>query len=106
MFRQILPTPERLLLGIQSEWQQWIQLRRSELFKERSCRMLVLSRKTGETIQVAGQTGEIRITVVQIRGGRVRLSIDAPREVRVMRSELADTEQPDVLPVEPALQHE
>ena len=68
--------------------------------------MLVLSRKTGETIQVAGQTGEFRITVVQIRGGRVRLSIDAPREVRVMRSELADTEQPDVLPAEPVLYSE
>lgn len=49
--------------------------------------MLVLSRKTGESIQIAGG---IRITVTEVRGGRVRLSIEAPSDVRVLRKEIAD----------------
>lgn len=47
--------------------------------------MLVLSRKAGETIQIADN---ISITVSHVRGGRVRLSIDAPQSVRVIRKEL------------------
>ncbi len=49
--------------------------------------MLVLSRKTGESIQIAGG---IRVTVAEVRGGRVRLSIEAPADVRVLRKEIAD----------------
>ena len=49
--------------------------------------MLVLSRKKGEAIQIADN---VRISIVEIRGGRVRLSIEAPRSVRVVRSELVD----------------
>ncbi|HQZ63525.1 MAG TPA: carbon storage regulator [Planctomycetaceae bacterium] len=49
--------------------------------------MLVLSRKIGESIHIAGG---IRVTVTEIRGGRVRLSIDAPADVRVLRKEIAD----------------
>jgi carbon storage regulator len=48
--------------------------------------MLVLSRKTDETIVIDGR---IEVTVVQIEGGRVRLGITAPREVSIRRSELA-----------------
>lgn len=47
--------------------------------------MLVLSRKKGESIQIAEN---INITVCEVRGGRVRLSIDAPRSVRVLRGEI------------------
>ncbi len=55
--------------------------------------MLVLSRKTGESIQIAGG---IRVTVTEVRGGRVRLSIEAPDSVRVLRKEIADAaSQPD-----------
>lgn len=49
--------------------------------------MLVLSRKIGESIQIAGG---IRVTVTEVRGGRVRLSIEAPSDVRVLRKEIAD----------------
>ncbi len=49
--------------------------------------MLVLSRKIGESIQIAGG---IRVTVTEIRGGRVRLSIEAPADIRVLRKEIAD----------------
>lgn len=53
--------------------------------------MLVLSRKIGESIQIAGG---IRVTVTEVRGGRVRLSIEAPDSVRVMRMEIADAPSP------------
>jgi carbon storage regulator len=48
--------------------------------------MLVLSREEKEEIVIGG--GTIRITVVAIRGDRVRLGITAPRDVRVDRSEV------------------
>jgi len=47
--------------------------------------MLVMSRKMDETIVV---DGDIRITVVGIRGGRVRLGIEAPDQVGIVRGEL------------------
>ena len=49
--------------------------------------MLVLSRKKDETVVV---DDTIRITVVEIRGDKVRLGIDAPRHVPVHREEVYD----------------
>ena len=49
--------------------------------------MLVLTRKTGEEIVIAGN---IRITVVSVRGEQVRLGIEAPRNVAVDRQEVHD----------------
>ena len=46
--------------------------------------MLVLSRKQNESIFIGGG---ITVTVSEIRGGRVRLAIDAPREIRIERAE-------------------
>jgi carbon storage regulator len=48
--------------------------------------MLVLSRKVGESILISES---IRVTVVQSTNhGRIRLGIEAPPEVRVLREEL------------------
>jgi carbon storage regulator len=47
--------------------------------------MLVLSRKVGESIFI---NESIRLTVVQAKNGRIRLGIDAPPEVIVLREEL------------------
>jgi carbon storage regulator CsrA len=47
--------------------------------------MLVLSRKLTERIQIGDN---VFITVVGIHGNRVRIGIDAPRDLRVLRSEL------------------
>lgn len=54
--------------------------------------MLVLSRKESETIILTDQqTGrEIVIKMVAINGNRVRIGIEADRQVKVMRSELQE----------------
>ena len=57
--------------------------------------MLVLSRKKNEEI-VIGQNGEIKITVIQIRGDKVRLGVDAPKEVSVHRKEVYETIQKEM----------
>ncbi|WP_321366959.1 carbon storage regulator CsrA [uncultured Desulfuromusa sp.] len=49
--------------------------------------MLVLTRKTGEGIIIGD---DIRITVVELKGGGVRIGIDAPREMKVHRQEVFD----------------
>ena len=45
--------------------------------------MLVLARKTSETIQIGDN---ITVKVLSIRGGQVKLGIEAPDGVRVSRS--------------------
>lgn len=47
--------------------------------------MLVLSRRTEEAVVIGD---DVRIKVLAIEGGVVRLGIAAPDEVRIMRSEL------------------
>ena len=47
--------------------------------------MLVLSRQRDETIMIGD---EIEITVVDVRGDKVRLGINAPRQVQVHRKEV------------------
>jgi carbon storage regulator CsrA len=49
--------------------------------------MLVLSRRIGEEIAIAG---DIHVKVVAIKGHCVRLGIKAPASVRVARQELLD----------------
>jgi carbon storage regulator len=49
--------------------------------------MLVLSRKKNESIVI---NNDITITVVEIRGDKVRLGIVAPKEVPVHRQEVYD----------------
>ncbi len=47
--------------------------------------MLVLSRRPKEIIRIGDN---IRVIVNEVKGGRVRLSIDAPADVRVHRGEV------------------
>ena len=47
--------------------------------------MLVLTRKTGESIHIGD---DIVITVVDVRPSRIRLGIDAPPEIRIEREEI------------------
>lgn len=50
--------------------------------------MLILSRKKNESIVI---DDEITITVVEIRGDKVRLGIVAPKEIPVHRQEVHDS---------------
>jgi carbon storage regulator len=52
--------------------------------------MLVLSRKKNECIII---NDHIIVTVVEIRGDKVRLGIDAPKEVSVHRREVYEAIQ-------------
>lgn len=47
--------------------------------------MLVLTRKVGEGIIIGD---DIRVTVVEIKGGGIRLGIEAPAEKKIYRQEL------------------
>jgi len=49
--------------------------------------MLVLSRKKNESIVI---NNDITIVVVEIRGDKVQLGVEAPREVPVHRREVYD----------------
>lgn len=49
--------------------------------------MLVLSRKKNESIVI---NDDIKIVVVEIRGDKVRLGVEAPKEVPVHRREVYD----------------
>lgn len=52
--------------------------------------MLVLSRKPGEAITI---NENIVVTIVEIRGDKVRLGIDAPKDVKVHRQEVFEAIQ-------------
>jgi carbon storage regulator len=47
--------------------------------------MLVLSRRNGESIVI---DGTIIVKIIEVHGQQVRLGIEAPEEVRVLREEL------------------
>jgi carbon storage regulator len=65
--------------------------------------MLVLSRQRDETIMIGD---DIEVTVVDIRGDKVRLGISAPKEISVHRKEVyeaikrenRDAAQPKIKP--------
>lgn len=47
--------------------------------------MLILSRKPGEQL-ILGEN--IVVTVAEVRGARVKIGIDAPKEIKVRRAEV------------------
>ena len=57
--------------------------------------MLVLSRKRGERIYIELAEGEVCITVVDIDRGKVRIGIEAPRDVPVYRQEVRPSKPKD-----------
>lgn len=55
--------------------------------------MLVLTRKADEQILIGN---DIKITLVRVRGNSVRIGIDAPKDIRVVRGELASKDATDI----------
>ena len=47
--------------------------------------MLILTRKVGETLSIGDN---IEVTVLEVRGGQVRVGVNAPRDVVVNRKEI------------------
>ncbi len=47
--------------------------------------MLVITRKTYETMVIGD---EIRITIIEVKGDKVKLGIDAPKDIPVDREEV------------------
>lgn len=47
--------------------------------------MLVLTRRVGETLIIGDN---IKLTIVGVKSGQVRVGIDAPKEVQIQREEL------------------
>ena len=54
--------------------------------------MLVLSRKPGEKIQIGEN---VTVTIVRIDRYTVRIGIEAPRDMNIVREELKDGDAPD-----------
>jgi carbon storage regulator len=48
--------------------------------------MLILSRKVGERIRIAD---DIELVVTAINGDRIKIGIEAPKNIQVLRGELA-----------------
>ncbi len=55
--------------------------------------MLVLTRKADEQILIGD---DIKITLLRVRGNSVRIGIDAPKNIRVVRGELAARDASEV----------
>lgn len=51
--------------------------------------MLVLTRKPNEKLLI-GTDREIVVTIVEVRGDKVRIGIEAPEEIPILRQEVAD----------------
>lgn len=47
--------------------------------------MLILTRRIGETLMVGD---DVKVTVLNIQGGQVRIGVDAPKQVEVHREEI------------------
>ena len=57
--------------------------------------MLVLSRKTDESIVI---NENVTVVILSVQGGRVRVGIEAPKEVPIMRREIANNANQNDLP--------
>ena len=55
--------------------------------------MLVLSRKAGESVMI----GEIEVKITEVSGDRVKVGIQAPKEYKIMRKELCQTMESNIL---------
>ncbi len=60
--------------------------------------MEVLSRKLGQRIKIGDN---ITVIIVGIEFGKVKLGIEAPREITITRSELLSNPPPPALPSDP-----
>jgi carbon storage regulator len=67
-----------------------IRTKQGKAGRQKELTMLVLSRQRDESIMIGDN---VEITIVDVRGDKVRLGITAPREIPVHRREIYDTIQ-------------
>jgi carbon storage regulator len=60
--------------------------------------MLILTRRLKQTLTIGS---DITVTVMQIRGGQVRIGVSAPEAVRVLRGEILEKGRAPQRPSEP-----
>lgn len=63
--------------------------------------MLILTRRAGESLFIAkpGESpkeGDVKISVLGFRGNQVRIGIEAPDDVKVLREELMERNQDEL----------
>lgn len=61
-------------------------------------RMLILRRKKNESLLIGEN---IRITIIECASDGVRLAIDAPKQISILREELSEAEQTNKLALTP-----
>jgi carbon storage regulator len=54
--------------------------------------MLILTRRIGESLKIGP---DITVVVMGVKGAQVRIGIDAPKDVTVLRQEVADRDKRD-----------
>jgi carbon storage regulator CsrA len=79
------------------------RIRQSNLVGTKECEMLVLTRKLQEKICIGN---DITVTVLRVKGQQVRIGIEAPRDIRVIRGELPPMVDDPKQPVDIASQRE
>ena len=57
--------------------------------------MLVLSRRNGESVWIGGS---VRVEVLEVGGGRVKLGFSAPPDVDILREEIRGAQAGQVAP--------
>ena len=60
--------------------------------KKERISVLILTRKVGETLTIGDN---IEVTVLEVRGGQVRIGVNAPRDVVVNRKEILTRLKPE-----------
>jgi len=60
---------------------QWMQRRQEPMD------MLILTRRPTQTLTIGN---DVTVTVLEIRGNRVRIGVNAPRDIAVLRVERAE----------------
>jgi carbon storage regulator len=55
--------------------------------------MLVITRRVGESLFIGN---DIEVVVLAVKGNQIRIGIQAPKEIEVLREELCDIEETKV----------
>ncbi len=52
--------------------------------------MLVITRQPGDSFTIGD---DVKVIILEVNGDKIKIGIEAPRSVRIMRSEVMDTEK-------------